>query len=170
MLQTTSENIKRVWDILFHVWDRKLSRNPELWDASFPGHGLDDITALVVQDLFGGRIMVTTTEYGEDPYRLYYNHLTRDDGFVPWDFTGMLNIEPDKFMPIHRDALVALCHTRYHELKGRVYTEINYSADSETFDISLLRLKHADVIQVRLIELNDPAEGVYLAEDAECIE
>ncbi|MGK5080140.1 YunG family protein [Janthinobacterium sp. HLX7-2] len=116
------------------VWSGDTSSPTDAWSQSNPAQNHCSITSLVVQDYFGGEILITETSGGTHFYNLI-------DG-KKWDLTVRQFAEPVPYddTPSSRDAALAdtseqkyaLLTTR---LKPRRYTQFLALARSRNFPI-----------------------------------
>jgi hypothetical protein len=80
---------EKLLKILFNVWSKRSSTK---WCKENPAKGQCGVTALVVQDLFGGEIFKTPTVGGWH----YYNRINGER----YDFTESQFSEPIKYLDI----------------------------------------------------------------------
>lgn len=93
----TWSNPIELYRVLKDVWSAETASPPESWSATNPAKNHCSVTALVVQDHFGGEILTTKTVGGTH----FYNRI---DG-TRWDLTISQFAEPIPFddTPSSRD-------------------------------------------------------------------
>lgn len=89
-MTTHEDRIFMLTETMKRAWCRDTSASPDRWTEARPSIGQCAVTALVVQDLFGG-ILLRTTNFGESHY---LNELSDGenvdltiDQFDDWAFT-----------------------------------------------------------------------------------
>lgn len=88
----------QLYRALRHAWSAASASPPESWSADNPAKNHCSVTALIVQDHFGGDILTTRTTGGTH----FYNRI----GDTRWDLTVSQFDEPIPFddMPSSREA------------------------------------------------------------------
>ena len=91
------------------VWSAETASPPESWSAENPAKNHCSVTALIVQDYFGGDILTTKTVGGTHFYNLI--------GGTRWDLTVSQFAEPIPFddNPSSRDAAMRDTTPEKHE-------------------------------------------------------
>ncbi len=64
--------LTKLSNMLENSWDKNTSACPDLWTTNNPARGQCVVTSLIVQDMYGGDILVTKTDLGESHF---YNRL-----------------------------------------------------------------------------------------------
>jgi len=176
MLELNNKNMDNVYKHLWHAWSRNTARSSGVWNPENPGFLQDDVTALVVNDLFGGEIAVGTVSEKEDVFRVYFNII---GGETKVDLTKSIDMHSlGNYMIIGRETLYNLCPSRYHKLADRVYTKRIMSLDAGNVSEFVLDALYyngiieepINVLTVTTITLNDISlYGVYeVPEGEEC--
>jgi hypothetical protein len=104
-----------LYRVICGLWSAKTASPPQSWSPENPARNHCSVTALVVQDVFGGDILKTRTAGGTH----FYNSI----GGQRWDLTMSQFQEPIPFddTPSSRDEALADCGvTKYGELAGRL--------------------------------------------------
>lgn len=104
-------------DVIRAAWSRETSYWPETWTSGNPAHGQCAITALVVQDHFGGDIWRGWV--GTDTH--YWNHIDgRTVDLTLEQFPAGSEVRRD--VPVHRDVILRNEDTRrrYELLSERI--------------------------------------------------
>ena len=128
LTQTKSqqEGIAHVGHVISGCWNRRTSYDPQGWSKGNRAWGQCAVTALVVQDLFGGVVVRGFVNGIEHYWNRLPNQseldLTRKQFNEIRDIAGV--------SPVSRDALLAFPSTvaRYENLRQRVMTKIGRSA------------------------------------------
>lgn len=68
-------NISRLKKALAKSWSRETSADPDRWSGKNPAWGQCAVTALVVQDYFGGELLRTAVETNGEKISHYWNKL-----------------------------------------------------------------------------------------------
>lgn len=174
MLELNNKNMDRVYDGLWHSWTRSTARDPQKWNPEKPGLLQDDVTALVVNDLFGGEIVVGAIQEKDMVTRVYFNLI---DYETRVDLTKELDVNKiTNYMVIGRETLYNLCLSRYHKLADKVYTKTVRSFDTTKVSDFVLDSMYYNgiidepihVLQVTTFRLNDMSiYGIYEVPDGE---
>ena len=97
------------------VWSASTASPPESWSHDNPAKNHCSVTALIVQDVFGGEILKTRTSGGTH----FYNSV----GGRRWDLTVSQFSEPIPFedVPSSREEALADCSpAKYRELAKKL--------------------------------------------------
>lgn len=177
ILEATPENIEKVRKQLEYAWIRQTARDfmQDEWSPDKPAFGQDDVTALVVHKIFGGRIILTAFRHDGGEFLLrYFNELP--DGYLV-DMThsqyGKKDAISDSGLPTIVSALKEICGSRYEMLMERVLDYVTFTSpcdlgESHHFDLSWFE---PEVVQVIAYKFVEKIEGVYaLKEGDECTE
>ncbi|MCT7376375.1 hypothetical protein N5A92_15175 [Chelativorans sp. EGI FJ00035] len=108
-MQAFEEHLRSAWS----------AESSGKWSAENPASGQCSVTALVVQDLFGGEILKTETPAGSH----FYNRI----GGRRWDFTLSQFGRPilfDDTPSSRQEALADTTPAQYEALKARLGTSI----------------------------------------------
>lgn len=112
MIEFTKQNIQTFSNILFQSWSTNSSSN---WTIDNPAKGQCSVTALVVQDYFGGEILKTKTSEGWH----FYNRVNEKQ----LDFTKSQFIDDPVYYDILSNREEALSETtldQYTYLKEKI--------------------------------------------------
>ena len=112
-------------------WAKSTSFNPKKWTKNNPAYGQCAVTAVVVQDFFGGKL-IRCSVYGEERVSHYYNGLPDDKRI---DLTRGQFKEGTRFSkPQYRERSQVLSYAttakKYALLKKRVLQELKNRKNS----------------------------------------
>lgn len=114
--------------VITYSWNKDTSADPDNWTRENPSYGQCAVTALVVQDYLGGKIVNALVDVGKDkPESHYFNNikgyefdLTRDQ--FPIETNIPEGVDKKKDLETTRDYVLSYKPTaeRYEILKKRV--------------------------------------------------
>ncbi|RLJ05068.1 MAG: hypothetical protein DRP08_00015 [Candidatus Aenigmatarchaeota archaeon] len=123
--------IEELGKVLEEAWCKETSSDPENWTPENPAYGQCAVTALVVQDYFGGKIVHADVIVNGKSVSHYFNKINNEEiDFTRKQFPSEAIIPSGKVYKRTRDYILSYPDTikRYEILKERVDFEINSSS------------------------------------------
>jgi hypothetical protein len=123
--------LDHIGDIISACWNRRTSYEPERWSRSNRAWGQCAVTALVVQDLFGGVVLRGFVNGIEHYWNRLPNQIEVDLTRV--QFPSIHEIA--QVSPVSRESILASAETarRYEALRRRVVGKVTASPDNFIF-------------------------------------